>query len=196
MRQQLGLDRPVFGHVWESERWPSGAKLDPRRFDHLGIEGEFAIRLSDDVPSIDYLMKHPEVVSAAFVVIELHHYVFRGALSVRAAELVANNAIHAGVVLPIDETPFSDVDDLHQAKLRVNVNERELGVAAGADLEGGPLAGLPALVEHLDRHGQRLRKGQIVLTGSPLPLWHVAPGDRIDVKCEAFGKNAFARVVG
>jgi 2-keto-4-pentenoate hydratase len=42
-------------------------------------------------------------------------------------------------------------------------------------------------LEHLTRYGQRLGAGQIVLTGSPLPLYRVAPGDRIDVASDRLG---------
>jgi hypothetical protein len=36
-------------------------------------------------------------------------------------------------------------------------------------------------------YSRRLEKDQIVLTGSPLPLWRVTVGDRLEVASE-FGK--------
>jgi 2-keto-4-pentenoate hydratase len=41
-----------------------------------------------------------------------------------------------------------------------------------------------AVSEHLERRGLHLMRDQIILTGSPLPLWRVAPGDRITVRCD------------
>lgn len=64
----------------------------------------------------------------------------------------------------------------------------------GDELPGGPLAGIAQLVEHLAHCGHQLRRGQIVLTGSPLPLWQVAAGDLIEVQCDQFGKRATARI--
>jgi 2-keto-4-pentenoate hydratase len=43
VQAQLGLDRPVFGHVFGTEIHASGVVLDPDDFDGLAIEGEFAV---------------------------------------------------------------------------------------------------------------------------------------------------------
>jgi 2-keto-4-pentenoate hydratase len=196
MRQQLGLDRPVFGHVWESELRPSGCTLDPAGFDGLAVEGEFAVRAADDVPSADWLRRNPGVLATALAVVELHHYVFRGPPAERAAELVANNAIHAGVVLPGGEAAVPGADALTGVAVRVSRNGEVLGEATGAELEDGPLAGVVRLAEHLAGHGRRLLRGQLVLTGSPLPLWRVSAGDRVEVRCDAWGQVAAVRVGG
>ncbi len=194
MQDQLGLDRPVFGHVWESELCASGSVLSSANFDTLAIEGEFAVRLATDVPSVDWLKDHPAVFAAAFAVIELHNYVFRGNLGNRAVELIANNAIHAGVVLPVEETPLWYPDALLGGVLRVLRGSALLGEAAGRELEGGPLSGIFRLVEHLAQSGRQLRRGQLILTGSPLPLWRVFSGDRIEVQCDEFGKAVLAYI--
>jgi 2-keto-4-pentenoate hydratase len=196
MQDQLGLDRPVFGHVWASELRSSGAVLDMASFDGLAIEGEFAVRLAADVPSAVWLKENPEAFSAGFIVIELHNYVFRGGLGNRAAELIANNAIHAGLVLPVEETSLKNADAMLDASLRVLRNGEVLGEGSGQQLEGGPLASVLRLVEHLEKHGRRLLRGHIVLTGSPLPLWQVSAGDRIEVRCDPFGKAATAVAQG
>ena len=194
MQNQLALDHPVFGHVWQSELHASGSVLNAAHFDGLAIEGEFAVRLADDVPSAKWLMRNVDVLAAGFIVIELHNYVFRGPPAKRAVELIANNAIHAGVVLPVEETPLQCADALSNETLRVLRSGELLGEAAGHSLEGGPLAGIVRLVEHLEQHGRRLLRGQIVLTGSPLPLWPVSAGDLIEVQSDLLGKVAKAFV--
>lgn len=196
MQEQLGLDGPVFGHVWESELRTSGAALDTAGFDGLAIEGEFAVRLAADVPSAAWLQENPDAFDAGFVVIELHNYVFRATPSRRAAELIANNAIHAGVVLPVEETSLTDADALLDAPLRVLRNGEVLGEASGRHLEGGPWGSVLRLAEHLETYGRRLRRGDIVLTGSPLSLWRVSPGDHVEVRCDRFGRAAAASVRG
>jgi 2-keto-4-pentenoate hydratase len=195
MQDQLGLDRPVFGHVWESELRTSGTILDIANFDGLAIEGEFAVRLAAEVLSAAWLQENPEAFSAGFIVIELHNYVFRGSSVNRAAELIANNAIHAGVVLPVEETSLKNADAT-DAPLRVLRNGEVLGESSGRKLEGRPMASVLRLVEHLEKYGRRLLRGHIVLTGSPLPLWRVSTGDRIEVRCDQFGKAATAFVQG
>jgi 2-keto-4-pentenoate hydratase len=184
MQAQLGLDRPVFGHVFETEIRSSGVVLDPGEFDGLAIEGEFAVRIAKDIPDSDWLRSHPdEVLSSGFAVIELHNYVFRNAPH-NAQELIGNNAIHAGVVLPPAEPPLSNPAALADASIQVSINGTTLGKADGRALPDGPLGSVVRLAEHLAGFGRFLQRGQIVLTGSTLPLYRVTGGERIDVSCD------------
>ena len=182
MQRQLGIDHPVFGHVWDTELYQSGVQLCTTQFDGLAIEGELAVRLLDDVPSANWLRNNPEVVSGHHSVIELHNYVFRGTESTRAAELVANNAIHAGVVTNNEETGSNDFNP--NTVLRVDRNTERLGEGIAVHLQNGAVDIVAIVSEHLERRGLHLKRDQIVLTGSPLPLWTVAPGDLITVHCD------------
>ena len=60
-------------------------------FANLAIEGEMAARIGAD-----------GTISAVFPVIELHHFVFRGARKT-LPELVANNGLNGGIVLPTED---------------------------------------------------------------------------------------------
>lgn len=187
MQAQLGLDRPVFGHVFATEIHSSGVVLNPDDFDGLAIEGELAVRIARDIPDADWLQSHPdEAMSSGFVVIELHNYVFRNTPH-NAEELIGNNAIHAGVVLPPSEPPLSHPSALLDASIQVSRNGATLGTADGRALPEGPLGSVVRLAKHLAGFGRFLRGGQIVLTGSALPLYRVAEGERIEVSGDRFG---------
>ncbi len=182
VQSQLGLDRPVFGHVFHPELRRSGAVLDCREFDGLAIEGEFAVRLAEDVPDAEWLRIHSErVIATAFAVIELHNYVFRYPIHT-AQELIGNNALHAGVVLPFLEPEVCDSGILLDQPISVCRNSQVLGTATGRALKGGPLGSVLWLANHLSHFGHHLRRGQIILTGSPLPLYRVARGDHLEVR--------------
>ncbi len=176
MQANLGIDRPVFGHVFEGELHRSGAALAWNRYDGLAVEGEVAVRLAADGGAI----------AAAFVVIELHNYVFRGGRP-NAPELIANNAIHAGAVLPVEKPPVEDPDSVLDDAISVRKNGELLGTATSRMLPGGLTGSVARLAEHLARFGRQLRGGQIVLTGTPLPLYRVAEGDSIEVECGRLG---------
>jgi 2-keto-4-pentenoate hydratase len=49
----------------------------------------------------------------------------------------------------------------------------------GAEILGGPLKSLQWLANHLVRHGEHIRAGQLVIPGSAVELVSVEPGDRI-----------------
>jgi 2-keto-4-pentenoate hydratase len=150
MQAQLGLDRPVFGHVFATEIRSSGVVLNPDDFDGLAIEGELAVRIARDIPDSDWLQDHPDkAISSAFAVIELHNYVFRNTPH-NAQELIGNNAIHAGVVMPLSEPPLTDPSALLDASIRVSRNGAPLGIAVGRDLLEGPFGSLERLAQHLE----------------------------------------------
>jgi 2-keto-4-pentenoate hydratase len=166
VQEQLGTDRPVFGHVWAGEVHLSGSELRLDSFASLAIEGEVAVSLGPD----------GRTIVGVFPVIELHNRVFRRPPS--AVELVANNAIHAGIVKPRESTPPSLADDLTISVFRDGVL---LGSAPGAVFPGGFSEAVDHVARHLDRRGLRLLPSQVVLTGTPLPLFDVLPSQRIRV---------------
>jgi 2-keto-4-pentenoate hydratase len=176
VQRQLGIKHPVFGHVFAGETYQDGVVLDNSRFDNLHIEGEFALRLARDFdPAANRL---EEFVEAVFPVIELHNYALR-APEPSAVELVANNAVHAGIVIPSDLRPSSE---FLARPITVRQNGEELGTA-GVDV----LATLRQLADRLAAYGIALKKGDIVLTGSPLPLYVAAPGDEFEIEAEGIG---------
>jgi 2-keto-4-pentenoate hydratase len=188
VRRQLGLDRPAFGHVFETEIHLSGAVLDPAAFDCLAIEGEFAVRIAADILGAAWLREYPaRSIASVFPVIELHNHVFRRAAPT-AEELIANNALHAGAVLAALEFPLHDPAALASEPISVFRNGELLGEATGGSIPGGPLESVSQVAEHLAIVGDRLRRGQIVLTGSPLPLYPAGPGDHIVVRTARLGE--------
>jgi len=170
VQRQLGLDRPAFGHLFVTELYRSGAVLDAAAYDGLAVEGEFAVRMAGDLS-----------IASVFPVIELHNNVFRGTVRT-PQELIANNALHAGVVLPPLEIPWPDPAELVHETISVFRNGELLGAANGGAIPGGPFASLAKVAEHLACVGGALKPNQIVLTGSPLPLYPVRPGDHIVVR--------------
>jgi len=165
--EQFGMDGPIRGFLFESEIHRSGAALSFAQYDHLAIEGEFAIRMGDDGE-----------IDRVFPVIELHNYVFRGPRPT-LPELVANNGIHAGLVVPVREIEWSGASFAESVSIEVNGHVIQHGLSS--DVPGGPAGSLAWLKSHLAAHGLTLRPRQLVLTGTPLGLIPVHPGDRVVV---------------
>src|SRR5205823_8775667 len=101
---QLGLNQPLFGYIFDTEVYRPDVSLDHNRFHQLAIEGEFAFRMAEDVPDAGWLAANAQhAIEAAFAVIELHNFCCRAPAGRLAQELIANNGMHAGVVLPEEE---------------------------------------------------------------------------------------------
>ena len=167
---QFGMHGPIRACLFESELRKSGAVLDHTDFANLSIEGEMALRVG---PSGE--------IAAAFPVIELHNFVFRGERKT-LGELVANNGINAGVVLPGDEPAWPAAGPNSIGKiLSVAVNGEVIDSGDLWPMEGGAQASLDWLGHHLAEHGMALRPGDLVLAGTPLGLHPVKKGDRISI---------------
>ncbi len=176
VRRQLGTEHAVFGHLFASEIRSSPAVLCAAEFCGLAIEGEFALMLDADIDDVEELREHPaQFVREIFPVIELHHYIFRGP-SPSAAEVVANNALQAGVVVPAAREP-AEIG----SPLEVSVT---IGTRVNETATVDPLEAIHQLASRLAVFGIKPREGEILLAGSPLPLYTVALNDRILVECE------------
>ena len=174
VQRQLGVENPVFGHLFDTEIWSSPAALPADGFCELAIEGEFALTIAEDIPDPERIRDAPErFVRNVFPVIELHNFLFRG-VERTAAEVIANNAFHAGIVTPPSRTSLRDRAAL---QIRVSINGRERGCKTV-----DPLETLHELATRLFSFGIVLSAGDLVLAGSPLPLYPVDIGDSICVE--------------
>lgn len=188
IQEQLGVSEPVFGRLYATELLGSGATLSALHYPNLAIEGELAVRLAHD------LLKSPlsrealdRAVVAVFPVIELHRYHLRKDLA-PGPQLVVSSGMQAGLVLPEAEarTPLDlDASD----RLSVVLNDAATDSVDLGEAVRGIAASLEWLSSKLAESGQCLRAGQIVLTGSPMPLFLMSPGTRILVTAARVGQT-------
>jgi 2-keto-4-pentenoate hydratase len=171
IREQFGMDGPISGSVWESEVHKCGARLASREFCRPAVEGEIAVRLGPDGEPV-----------AAFPVIELHNFVFRTHPR-QLQELVVNNGIHAGVVLPC--TPEAAWPARLDVPIRVSINGRPIEEGPADGVPGGPRGSLDWLRAQLKRFD--LKPFGLILTGTALTLVPIAPGDRVRVEADRLG---------
>ena len=147
-----------------------------------------AVRLSKDLPSEPLSAEQcREAIAEVFPVIELHHYVIPGAWP-PGQWLIASNGMHAGFVLAEAETPCSDSANVPRS-LSIRINEVVVGAVGDAASLCGPIESLRWLAGRLAQFGLQLCKGQVILTGSPMKLYPVAPGSRIVVEAPPLGAS-------
>jgi 2-keto-4-pentenoate hydratase len=164
VRSQLGIDHCISGRLFDTEQHRSGASLARARFANLAIEGELAVELKREPVQDDFVTgKIPACVSRILPVIELHHHRLRGAQP-SAGELIAHNAIHAGVIAG-PGLPPEDLSDMDWS-LDIYADDQRLEQCAGPVLVHTISSSLQWLTNHLRAHGEQLQAGQRVLTGS------------------------------
>ena len=171
-----GLSHPVWGRLWSSEQHPNRTTLPQGDFANVAVEAELGVRLRQDIGGdfgreVGGVNGVVAAVAEVVVAVELHNLVLRGD-GPTGPELIANNAIHAGVVLApgIEPPPAGTVLDL-----ALEFDGASVDAWSDRRWPDDVLSALPWLVRELARHGHRLEAGQLVLVGAwgpPRPLRH------------------------
>jgi 2-keto-4-pentenoate hydratase len=166
---QFGMAGPIRGTLFTDEIRDDGTVLAPEAFCNLAIEGEMALQIG-----------HNGAIAAVFPVIELHNFVFR-APEKNLSELIANNGLNAGVMLPAKSWRASKTYLERPAALSVRINGEVFDTDALWPMPGGAGGSLDWLEDHLAAHDLQLSNGDLVLAGTTLGLYPVHPGDAITV---------------
>jgi 2-keto-4-pentenoate hydratase len=191
IRDQLGIREPIFARVFDTACFPSASRIAHACFAHLAIEGELAIRLSRDVTRAPLSDDEAiEAIASVFPVIELHDHVLPAGGNALAA-LIASGGMNAGLVLPARETMCRGQIPLVTG-LDVAIDDGHAGRTREPWTMGGPAATLRWLAARLSKWGVSLREGQVILTGSPLPLFSVGPGRRVVAEARPIGMSTVA----
>ena len=165
-----GLAHPVWGRLWSTEQFTDGAKLSRDSFANVAIEGEFAVILSRDIaPDNASQTTIVDSVESIFPVIELHNLMFHGA-DPKGHELIANNAIHAGVVRGDGGAkPAGAIGTELSVAFDGSIVDQWKQIRWPDDI----LQAVGWLCERLAVRGGHLQKGETILTGAfgpPIPL--------------------------
>ena len=98
-QKKIGFTQPAMGTLWRDELFESGVELNKKDYSNPAMEAEFGVKLNRNIDpnlvSFDYILKSIESI---YPLIEIHNLVFSGK-EPHGAELLATNALHAGVIL-------------------------------------------------------------------------------------------------
>jgi len=184
MQQALGIDTPDSGVLLDDMRFADGDTIPSGRFIQPRVEAELAFVLRRDLkgPKLN-IWDVQEATACVVPALEiLDTRVVRSDAKTGAQrnviDTIADNAANAGIV--IGGRPCKPQDlDLRWCGAIVSRNGKveETGLAAG--VLNHPAMGLCWLAQVLDRRGQTLRAGDIVLSGSFIRPVETAHGDTI-----------------
>jgi 2-keto-4-pentenoate hydratase len=166
MQAMCGIDSPVAGVILQDRVHASGARIDASAYGRVGLEFEIAVRVGRDLvpagqtPSIADVAAAVDGVCPAIEIIDDRGADYR---QLDALSLIADNAWNGGIVLG-NFTPF--FPDPAAIEAVVSVDGEIIDRGFGRDVLGHPFHSVAWLATHLATQGSRLRKGDIVMTGS------------------------------
>jgi 2-oxopent-4-enoate/cis-2-oxohex-4-enoate hydratase len=187
VQSMLGVYQPDFGYLTDRMAYEDGAEMpigaqliQPR------AEGELAFILKRDLcgPGVTPgdVVAATDCVVACFEVVDSRI----DAWKIKIEDTVADNASSGLFVLGKERVPPHQVDFV-TCGMVVEKNGEILSTGAGAAALGSPLNCVAWLANALGRYGTPLRAGEVILSGSLVPLEPVKPGDSMRVRIGGVG---------
>ncbi|MDA7712740.1 hypothetical protein N8818_01225 [Candidatus Pelagibacter sp.] len=183
-QKKMGFTHSACGYLWKSELYQSGVTLNKKDYKNPAMEAEFGVILNRDIKaelsSFDYIL---ESIEGIYPLIEIHNLVFYGN-EPYGAELLANNAVHAGVVIgPETKLPIEKIE----TDLKLIYDNEIIDTWNNKMWPLDMLSELNWLVKEQAKNNNYLKKDDLILTGAygfPVPI-----NDKklIEVTSSAFG---------
>ncbi len=188
---QLGINEPVYGCMTSSSIHMSHTPVKSSEFCRLAVEGEIAFVMNKRLrgPGItpaDVLTATAGIMGA----VELVDCRTRG-WKPTIAEAVADNSLHAGLILGATMLPVSGLN-LQTEGVILRQNGRLVASACGIEALGSPLNVVTWLANKLAHVDHEIREGEIILTGSLTQYVFVSPGDFVEAVFSHLGSVGFA----
>ncbi|MCU1546743.1 MAG: 2-keto-4-pentenoate hydratase [Homoserinimonas sp.] len=178
MQQQLGVDQPDFGHLFDDMMLDAAAPVSLDRYIAPRIEPEISFVLSKSLRGPGLTID--EVADAVdHAVISLEIIDSRIAeWKITLADTIADNA-SSGAVLTGSGTAVLGSIDLGALPVTMQHNGIVVGQGVGAAVLGNPLEGVLWLANTLGELGQTLEAGSLIMAGSITAAVSIRPGDTV-----------------
>jgi 2-keto-4-pentenoate hydratase len=171
IQQQFGFHEPCFGCILETR--PNAHIFTAGELIKPGFETELCMRLGQPLAgpvSMEEVHAAVAVVHPSFEIIET-----RGDPA-QIELMLADNAQQHSVILgePVALTPALQLD---KVEARVELNGAVVATGLGAAVLDHPLNSVAWLARKLAEYGRSLQAGELVMTGSLVRQFPLAPGD-------------------
>ena len=186
MQELMGIDHPCGGLIFASRLHRSPARIVKADFVNVRVECELAVRLGRDLPKAaqPYTRESARAavseVMAAFELIEDRNADYK---SSKALSLIADNAWNGGVIIGGPKPPPAG-SDLNGIAGQL----KRYGKAAANGKTDDPMGALAWVANLAADHGQPMRAGMVVITGSVLATVDIDIGERLDFALDGVGE--------
>ncbi len=181
----LGVNQPDFGFL-TNRMFAQDNIIDTSKMISPKAEAEIAFYLKDDLkgPGITPkdVLAATESVAACFEVVDSRVKDWK----IKIQDTIADNA-SCGVFVVGDMKLDPRNLDLINCKAVVTKNAKPLSEGVGSATLGSPLKSVAWLANTLGERGIPLKAGEVILSGSLVPLESVQAGDEMHVQIEGLG---------
>ena len=187
IRSQLGLAEPISARLFAPHVTGGRIAIDWTAYCHCAIEPEMVLRIGQDLSGTD-LSDEELIQSISYVSpgIELHDYKFWHQPPT-AQELICSGGIHAGLIVG-DAKVSPQALTFGREKFFVYQNNDLVASSRADEIMGGPLESLRWLVNFMSSNAEVLKKGMLVIPGSPTELISITGDSRVRVEIDNLGQ--------
>ena len=194
VQNMLNVHQPDFGFLTDQMKFENKCEMPiSRRLIQPRAEGEIAFILKDDLigPGVtnEDVLDATEWVVPCFEIVDSRVEDWK----IKIQDTVADNASCGLFLLGEGAVKPRDID-LVTCGMVVRKNGEVLSTGAGAAALGSPLNCVSWLANTLGRYDIPLKAGEIILSGSLVPLEPVVPGDEMELLVGGIG-SAHVRFV-
>jgi 2-keto-4-pentenoate hydratase len=185
MQDLMGITHPCGGAIFSRTIHASPARIAKSDFVNLRIESEIALKLGAGLAVARAPWTAATVVPfvagamPAYELIEDRNAVYT---ETQAVSMIVENCWNGGVVIGAPK-PVA-VNDIVGIAGHQTLNGKPIGQGRSED----PFATLAWLANLLAERGRDLKAGMVVITGSLIPTFSVAPGDHAVFTVEGLGE--------
>ncbi|MDN0073915.1 fumarylacetoacetate hydrolase family protein [Crenobacter sp. SG2303] len=191
VQEMLNVHQPDFGFLTDAMALWNDAIVDlaEQRLIAPRIEGEIAFVLKQDISGTtitrEDILDATECVLPCFEVVDSRIDDWR----IRIQDTVADNA-SCGVYVLGQGSVAPRALDLAEARLTMRRNGVEVATGLGSAVQGHPAEAVAWLANTLGRFGIPFLAGEVILSGSLVPLVPVVAGDHFDLDIAGIGSAA------
>src|SRR4051794_5604138 len=185
MQELMGITHPCGGAIFARTIHPSPARIRKSDFVNLRVESEIALALGSDMPvstrwTAQSVVPHVAGAMPAYELIEDRNAVYT---ETQAVSMIVENCWNGGVVIGAPK-PVSANDIVG-----ITGHQTLNGKPIGSGKSENPFATLAWLANLLAERGRPLTSGMVVITGSLIPTFSIAPGDSLVFTVEGVGET-------
>lgn len=174
----IDVDGPLAGPLFDRFRYEPGAVLPSHDLHMRVVEAEFAFRMARDVPPDATDAEIVDAIAALHLAVEIPDSRFADYVAAGGPSLLADAAC-AGMFVLGPAVPDWNGDALADRATTILVNGQPAAHGSGGAVLGDPAHALRWLVHDLAHHGETLRAGDIVTTGTTTAPPRIGPGDSV-----------------
>lgn len=187
VQQQLGVDQPDFGMLFDDMEFMSGSDVPTSRLIQPKIEAEVAFVVGADLPgAAPSYAEFLRCIAHALPALEIVDSAIAD-WKISLVDTVADNASSALYVLG-DQPVALGALSLADLEMQMKKNGAVVSVGTGASCLGHPLRAAYWLACTMAERGEPLMAGELILSGALGPMVPVAAGDLIHADLGALGR--------